>query len=144
VATALAVVLLAACGSSAPGTVGGGTAPHTGHDPFSPAPPPQPLRPGERFQNLTVSEPYTPSPPHGGTDDYRCQVVDPHLTAPAFLTGTQFQPQNAPIAHHAIVFALPPEQAAARAKDAASGGPGWTCFGDLGLDSQQQPAWVDS
>jgi hypothetical protein len=142
----MAVVLVAACGSSSPGTAaGGGTSPHVGHDPSSPVPAPQPLRPGERFLNLTVSKPYTPSPPHGGTDDYRCLVVDPHLTTPAFLTGTQFQPQNAPIAHHAIVFAIPPEQAAAaRAKDAASEGQGWTCFGDVGLDSQQQPAWVDS
>jgi hypothetical protein len=143
-ATALAVLLLAACGSSAPSTATG-TSPHAGHDTSAPIPAPQPLRPGERFLNLTVSKPYTPSPPHGGTDDYRCQVADPQLTTPAFLTGTQFQPQNAAIAHHAIVFAIPPEQAAAaRDKDAASGGQGWTCFGDLGLGTQQQPAWVDS
>jgi len=93
-----------------------------------------------------VSKPYTPSPPNGGTDDYRCLVVDPRLTTPAFLTGTQFQPQNVPIVHHAIVFAIPPEQAAiARAKDDATGGQGWTCFGDTDLENQQQqPAWVDS
>ena len=120
--------------------------PHAGHDTSSPVPAPQPLRTGERFVDLTVSKPYTPSPPHGGTDDYRCLVVDPHLTTPAFLTGTQFQPQNVPIVHHAIVFAVAPEQAAAaRARDAASGGQGWTCFGDTGLETeQQQPAWVDS
>jgi Copper type II ascorbate-dependent monooxygenase, C-terminal domain len=72
-------------------------------------------------------------------------VVDPHLTTPAFLTGTQFQPQNVPIVHHAIVFAIPPEQAAmARAKDDATGGQGWTCFGDTDRENEQQPAWVDS
>jgi Copper type II ascorbate-dependent monooxygenase, C-terminal domain len=148
-AATVAVVLLTACGSSPAGTPGatpaGGTA-HAGHDTSAPAASVQPLRAGERFLELSVSKPYTPSPPNGGTDDYRCLVVDPRLTAPAFLTGSQFQPQNVPIAHHAIVFAVPPEQAAAaRAKDAASGGQGWTCFGDSGLGSQeQQPAWVDS
>jgi Copper type II ascorbate-dependent monooxygenase, C-terminal domain len=152
-AAAVAVVLLAlvaACGSGSAGTAQPDTAAaasgHGGHDTTAAVPPAQPLRPGERFLELSVSKPYTPSPPNGGTDDYRCLVVDPQLTAPAFLTGTQFQPQNVPIAHHAIVFAIPPEQAAdARAKDAASGGQGWTCFGDTGLESEQQrAAWVDS
>jgi hypothetical protein len=145
-ATVVGFLLVAAWGSGSVGTTaGGGASTHAGHDTSAPIPAAQPLRPGERFLDLTVSKPYTPSPPHGGTDDYRCLVIDPHLSTPAFLTGTQFQPQNAPIAHHAIVFAIPPEQAAAaRAKDAATGGHGWTCFGDVGLDSPLQPAWVDS
>ena len=130
VATTIGVVLVAACGSSPAGTAGGGgtsadATAHAGPHTSSPIAAAQPLRAGERFLNLTVSKPYTPSPPNGGTDDYRCLVVDPHLTTPAFLTGTQFQPQNVPIVHHAIVFAVPPEQAAtARAKDAATAGPG--------------------
>jgi hypothetical protein len=152
VATTMAVLaLVAACGAS-PGGIAAGGAPsddgtaHAGHDTSAPVAAVEPLRAGERFLNLSVSKPYTPSPPNGGTDDYRCLVVDPQLSTPAFLTGTQFQPQNVPIAHHAIVFAIPPGQAAAaRAKDAASGGQGWTCFGDTGLGNQdQQPAWVDS
>jgi hypothetical protein len=103
------------------------------------------LRAGERFLNLTVPQPYTPSAPHGGTDEYRCLVVDPHLTTPAFLTGTEFQPQNRPIVHHAIVFAAPPGIAAnVRAKDAASPGQGWTCFGDDDVEGEQDPAWVDT
>ncbi|NUR59318.1 MAG: hypothetical protein HOV87_11715 [Catenulispora sp.] len=70
-----------------------------------------PLRPGERFLNLTAPQSYTRSAPNGGTDDYRCLVIDPHLSKPAFLTGTQFEPGNPSIAHHAITFAIPPEGA---------------------------------
>jgi hypothetical protein len=85
---------------------------------------------GERFLDLTVSRPYTPSPPTGGTDEYRCMVIDPRLTTPTFLTGSQFRPQNEPIVHHAIVFAVPAAAAAtARAKDAETEAEGWTCFG---------------
>ena len=108
---AAAVVLAAACGSGSAGTAGDTSAPTTGHagaHTSSPVAAAQPLRAGERFLDLAVSKPYTPSPPHGGTDEYRCLVVDPHLTTPAFLTGTQFVPQNPPIVHHAIVFAVAP------------------------------------
>jgi hypothetical protein len=150
VATTIAVVLIAACAASTGGTAGGGgtaagATAHTGPHPSS-TPAAQPLRAGERFLDLTVSKPYTPSPPNGGSDDYHCLLVDPHLSTPAFLTGTQVMPQNVPIAHHAIVFAVAPEQAAtARAKDATTGGEGWTCFGATGLENQQQqPAWVDT
>jgi hypothetical protein len=102
-------------------------------------------RAGERFLDLTVSRPYTPSPPTGGTDDYRCMVIDPRLTTPTFLTGSQFRPQNEPIVHHAIIFAIPAGDAAtARAKDAETEAEGWTCFGDTNLDGRQEPAWVDT
>lgn len=103
------------------------------------------MRAGEQFVNLAMPEPYTPSAPQGGTDEYRCVILDPHLTKPTFLSGSQFQPQNAPIVHHAIVFAVPPENAAAaEAKDAATPGEGWTCFGDDGVEGEQQSAWVDT
>jgi hypothetical protein len=147
-AGAAATMMVASCASTSAGTTatataGGGTA-HIGHTTSSVAPE-VPLRAGERFVNLTTPHPYTPSAPNGGTDEYRCLIVDPHLTKPAFLTGTQFQPQNAPIVHHAIVFAIPPEQAAAaRAKDAATSGQGWTCFGNNPLEGSQQSAWVDT
>jgi hypothetical protein len=140
-------LMVAACGSGSTTAAGGtpATIPSSHDMSAPPAPAAQPLRPGERFLNLSVPQPYTPSAPSGGTDEYRCLIVDPHLTKTAFLTGTQFQPQNAPIVHHAIVFAIPPEQAAAaRAKDAASPGQGWTCFGNDGLGGNQRSAWVDT
>jgi hypothetical protein len=95
-------------------------------------PPAQPLRDGERFVDLRMTAPFTPRPPRGGTDEYRCFLLDPQLSAPAYLTGSQFLPQNAAVVHHAIVFRVDGaevEQAAA----ADDGGKGWTCFGGTGL-----------
>ena len=145
VATTMTV---AGCASNPAGSNGSaatsGGSPHTSHDTSSAAPA-LPLRAGERFVNLTMPEPYTPTAPQGGTDEYRCVILDPHLTTPTFLSGSQFQPQNTPMVHHAIVFAVPPENAAAaHAKDAATPGQGWTCFGNDGIEGEQPSAWVDT
>jgi putative flippase GtrA len=102
-----------------------------------------PLRAGEQFVHLRMSQPYTPSPPNGGSDDYRCVVVDPQVTDPVFLTGVQFQPQDASIAHHAITFVVPPPAASGvRDRDARTPGEGYTCFGmDGGVSTA---SWVDT
>ena len=94
-----------------------------------------PLRGGERFQTLMMPRPYTPDPPvHDGTDDYRCFLVDPHLTRTTFLTGSQFLPNNADIVHHAIFFKVDAgDVAEAKALDAASPGDGYTCFSGTGI-----------
>ena len=120
-------------------TSGAGTA-HAAHS-SHPAAPDQPLRAGERFVDLTLPAPYTPAAPHGGADEYRCFLVDPGLTEPAFLTGSRFAPQNAAIVHHAIFFRVGPERVAdARQADQRSPGEGWTCFGDAGIGGGA--AWV--
>jgi hypothetical protein len=114
--------------------------PHTGHSGGS-APPPAPLRAGERFVDVGLAQPYTPAAPSGGTDEYRCFLVDPQLTEVAYLTGSQFLPQNAAIVHHAIFYRVDPAQAGEAAEvDAGADGEGWTCFGDAGV--QGQTAWV--
>ncbi|QFZ17762.1 monooxygenase [Saccharothrix syringae] len=146
-ATAFAVV---ACGSNA----GNGAVPppagsHNAHA-AQPSSAPQPLRAGERFLDLKMAEAYTPAPPEGGgTDEYRCQVIDPGLTKAAFLTGTQVTPENVAIAHHAIVYAVPPGGAAAvREQDAKTPGLGWQCFGGTGVAGAEveegEAAWVDT
>ncbi len=103
----------------------------------TPTVPAIPLRAGE--SRLTLGLPhgsYQPSAPSGGSDDYRCFLVDPHLTSSAFVTGVDFEPGNRAIVHHAILYRATPAQVpAARARDARSGGHGWTCFGDPGLPS---------
>jgi hypothetical protein len=139
-AAAAALVLLAGCGgdgeSAAPRQPPASAAPsQAGHHATFTVPPAAPLRPGERFQVLKMTRPYTPKPPtNGSTDDYRCFLVDPHVTATTFLTGSQFLPQNADIVHHAIFFRVPAAQVAeARALDAAAPGDGWTCFGGTGI-----------
>ncbi|GAA1612184.1 monooxygenase [Actinoplanes couchii] len=135
-----AVMLLAACGSqSEPDAAPDTNNAHTTHS--GSAPPPTPLRDGERFVDVGLSTPYTPKAPNGGTDEYRCFLVDPKLTKQAFLTGSSFKPQNAALVHHAIFYRLDPAQAGEAAKvDAKSEGEGWTCFGDSGV--QGQTAWV--
>ncbi|WP_395657788.1 hypothetical protein [Nocardioides sp.] len=95
-----------------------------------------PLRPGEHRMTLTMPEEYTPSPPTpGGTDDYRCFLLDPKLKDDVWLTGSNVLPGNPLVVHHVILFRLPPEKtAAAEAKDAADDGEGWQCFGGTGIE----------
>jgi hypothetical protein len=52
------------------------------------------LRDGERFVEVGLAQPYRPTPPQGGTDEYRCFLVDPKLTAASYITGSQFLPDN--------------------------------------------------
>ncbi|TQS42578.1 monooxygenase [Cryptosporangium phraense] len=104
------------------------------HHSTASAPPPSPLRTGEHFEALTMTSPYTPQPTGGGTDEYRCFLVDPGLTSPAYLTGSQFLPENADIVHHAIFYRIQPGQVAeARQLDDAEPGEGWRCFGGTGI-----------
>jgi hypothetical protein len=141
-AAVIASLLLASCGSGAesgsakPAAVN----PHTSHGSSGALPSPAPLRAGEHFINLTMPQPYTPAAPGGGTDEYRCFLVDPNLASQQYLTGSQFEPQNAEIVHHAIFFRIDPEDAdRARQLDAGSPGEGWTCFGSSGVGDE---VWV--
>ncbi|WP_275002402.1 hypothetical protein [Promicromonospora iranensis] len=160
-AMALATVFaVAACGPSADNAADNPAAPaasgsHSAHAGASSAPP-QPLRDGERFVDLKMPEAYTPAPPEGAVDEYRCQVLDPGLTEEAFLTGTQVMPDNVAIAHHGIVYAVQPDDAAAvREHDAKTPGLGWQCFGGTGVEgadvedddeesTDPGAAWVDT
>lgn len=143
-AAALALVgAVAACGGKSVGNAGqaGSSPSHGGHGQFVP-PSPAPLRAGERFVTLTMEQPYSPSAPNGGTDEYRCFLVDPKLTTKGFLTGSQFLPQNVDIVHHAIFFAIGPgEVAKAREADERAQGEGWQCFSGTGIEDGDD-AWV--
>ncbi len=141
-ALGLSLAALAACGPAeqeqphaAPsqGSTGGSTSPGDEHD-VTPAKA-VPLRPGEHRMTLTMPEAYTPSAPNGiGTDDYRCFLLDPHLTKPRYLTGTSVLPGSPTVVHHVILFKVTPDQVAeAQTKDDVSSGEGWTCFGGTGL-----------
>jgi hypothetical protein len=94
-----------------------------------------------------MPRPYTPKPPNGGTDEYRCFLIDPQLTKRAFVTGSQFVPQNADVVHHAIFFRVDPADVAeARRLDAETTGDGWTCFGGTGIGAgaglRAGAAWI--
>ncbi|MBS42654.1 MAG: hypothetical protein CMH83_05700 [Nocardioides sp.] len=106
------------------------------------------LRRGERRTTIAVPSAYTPSAPNGeGTDDYRCFLLDPELPQDAWLTGTDIRPGNPDVVHHVILYKV---DAAlldqARAADRASDGPGWTCFGGMGLEGEldklDDAAWL--
>ncbi|WP_330475045.1 hypothetical protein [Terrabacter sp. C0L_2] len=124
-------------------TASTGSAGHTdatasGHG-AKPVVPAQPaaLRGGETIRTVTSPVAYTPKAPTTGTDDYRCFVLDPKLARDAFVTGFDIAPGQPQEVHHVILFRVPPSAAAAaRAKDAESGGNGWTCFGGTGLGSR--------
>ena len=75
--------------------------------------------------------PYTPTAPAGGTDDYHCTLVDPHVRTDSYIVSAHFFPNSVEV-HHAILFLIPPGLAAtARADD--GNGKGWTCFGESAL-----------
>jgi hypothetical protein len=80
---------------------------------------------------LEAPTPYTPHPPNGGTDDYHCTLVNPHMNRNAFIVSSQFFPNSKEV-HHAILFLVPP-QLAAQAEAVNDGGKGWTCFGETAL-----------
>ena len=108
---------------------------------------PKPLRAGERRMALEIPKSYTPSAPNGvGNDDYRCFLLDPHLTSDQYLTGTFVKPDNRNVVHHVILYRVDPDQvAAARRLDARAPGEGWTCFGDSGLPNSsdlQDAPWL--
>jgi hypothetical protein len=141
-----AVLVLAACGNGSAGSAApaneasSAASGHAGHGSTA-VPVAAALRDGERFVTLKMPQPYKPAAPNGGTDDYRCFLVDPKLTSSAYLTGSQFLPQNTAIVHHAIFFRVEAAQAAkARSVDDASPGEGWTCFGDAGIGGDA--GWV--
>jgi hypothetical protein len=127
-----AVLVLQACAPRREAVREEVPSPHAGHAAAS-APPPQPLRAGESFVELSLRKAFKPAPARG-TDEYRCFLVDPGLKEKAYLTGSQFLPGNAAIVHHAIFFRVPPAQVAeARGLDDDADGDGWTCFGGTGI-----------
>jgi hypothetical protein len=142
---ATCLLLVTSCGSSATPTAATAPTPSptASWSPSSPpvladpvaAVKPKPLRKGETRLALHIPKAFTPSAPAGGgTDEYRCFLLDPHLTRDTFLTGTYVRPDNRAVVHHVILYRADPSQVpAAHQLDAADPGEGWTCFGDSGL-----------
>lgn len=97
-------------------------------------PQPDHLADGDVDATLDIGGDYLPDAT--GPDDYRCFVVDPGLPADKLLVAYEVVPGQPRIVHHAILYTLPTDQAAADAValDAAQPGPGYTCFGGAGVD----------
>ena len=102
------------------------------------APPPasSPLRAGESRLELAMPATYRPAAANGGTDDYRCLLLDPKLTANRLVTAARIAPGTASIVHHVILYRIGRESVAeAVALDKGARGAGWTCFGGPGVAS---------
>ncbi len=151
-ALAAAATLAAGCGSPNPaaqarldghavgahqtgGAVAGAAT--SGHGSAStPRAAPAALRSGESIRSVAVPAPYTPKAPSGGTDDYRCFVLDPSVATDSFVTGFDIAPGQPAEVHHVILYRVPKAHAAAaRQRDSQTPGDGWTCFGGTGLES---------
>ncbi len=114
------------------------------------APVGDPSRPGEPIPvsmpslsrvdlRLELPEPYTPMPPAGKHDDYRCFVIPwpAEFAQRMFVTGFRGVPGNEKIVHHMIAFLAGPAQVAQfQALDAAEAGSGYTCFGGSRAEDQ--------
>lgn len=137
-------LFVAGCDAGEPG--GGASEPSGGSGPVAEttatgAATPQtadaPLRAGEKLTRVVMPAGYVPRAPHGGTDDYRCFLLDPKLTRDSFVTGYDVVPGDASVVHHVILYRVPAGKVRlARAKDAEEPGDGWTCFGGTGIEQQ--------
>jgi hypothetical protein len=77
---------------------------------------------------------YVPAPPAGGSDDYRCFLIDPKFTSETFLKAVTITPNNLDVSHHGILYKVEAANTAAtKLIDSQSKEPGWSCFGDTGI-----------
>ncbi len=78
---------------------------------------------------LKMPQAYT----HNGEDVYRCFVLPTGLLDDRDIAAIEFRPGNPAIVHHVLFFL--DTSGAARARDAADPGPGYTSFGGPGFDA---------
>lgn len=80
-------------------------------------------------------------PAAGAADDYHCFVIDPGFKVDTEITMVDIVPQSAAMFHHGILYlAQPDDLDAVHRLDRAEAGPGWTCFGGPGFDSDEWTA----
>ena len=90
--------------------------------------------PTSKIYIAKMTKPHLPSAPNGGSDDYRCFLVDPKIQENSLITSVEFLPEQRAMMHHAILFQV-------KAKDLAQAitlddnGKGWPCFGGTGTGS---------
>lgn len=99
-------------------------------------PPPTDYGPPSDVTDIGVE--YMPS--MDSMDDYRCFVVDPHFLQDTELSMVDLEPTNNAMFHHGILYLATPDLIGdAEARDRAEPGPGYTCFGGPGINSDE---WV--
>ncbi|MRG92480.1 hypothetical protein [Polyangium spumosum] len=80
---------------------------------------------------IDMEDAYTPDA--AAFDDYRCFVLDPGLEEDVFVTGFHVRPGAAEMLHHLTLYAIDTKEseAAAKARDAAEPGLGYSCIDDI-------------
>jgi hypothetical protein len=82
--------------------------------------------------SMRMKKAHLPTAPHGGTDDYRCFLLDPKIKEDSILRSIEFIPQKKDYVHHAIMFRVS-EANIPEAIEKDKSGIGWPCFGGSGL-----------
>ncbi|MCW5836314.1 MAG: hypothetical protein KIS78_28190 [Labilithrix sp.] len=80
------------------------------------------------------------APKRGRADDYHCFVLDPKLERPERVVGLRIAPGLPSVVHHVLLFEV---RAGAldriRELDEREPGPGYTCFGGIGVTPAVRP-----
>lgn len=82
--------------------------------------------------SMQMKRAHLPTAPAGGTDDYRCFLLDPKIKEDSIVRSIEFIPQKKDYVHHAIMFRV----SGANIREALEkdkSGIGWPCFGGSGL-----------
>ncbi|MSX18146.1 MAG: hypothetical protein F2804_07215, partial [Actinobacteria bacterium] len=112
-------------------------APSHSHAPTPPAAAPTATTPADTTVvagGVLNTPDYAPSPPDGGSDDYRCFLLDPKFLSDTFLEAVTIAPNNLEVSHHGILYKVDAANTAAtKLVDAQTKEPGWSCFGDTGI-----------
>ncbi len=71
-------------------------------------------------------------------DEYRCLIFEPGNTNQEWILGSQFIPDQTEIVHHGIISLASKElRDQAAWLDSTKPGPGWTCYGGTGLQTNE-------
>lgn len=75
---------------------------------------------------------------YGAVDDYRCLIFEPGNTESEWIVGSHFLPDVTEVVHHGIITLASQElRAQAAWLDESATGPGWTCYGGTGLQTNE-------
>jgi len=91
--------------------------------------------PASTSSKLILATPsYLPTPPKGGSDEYRCFLLDPNFDKEVFLQSVSIEPDNLKVSHHGILYKVDAANVAStKIIDNQSAEDGWSCFGDTGI-----------
>lgn len=90
--------------------------------------------PNEPGRVVTPAEPYAPKSTAGRRDDYHCFVLDPKIDRPERVVGVRIKPGLPSLVHHVLLYEVrAPAVDRIAELDAREPGPGYTCFGGIGV-----------